>query len=439
MKNRPIGMALAVAFSVLWPMTTIAATDATARPNILLIIADDMGVEASKCYSLGKNQATMPNLEKLCASGLVFDKAYSAPVCSPTRATIMTGKYGFSTGVGAAIPARGADNGLSDEETSLFDVLSSTPYTSNLIGKWHLANSADDLTHPDRLGVSDYFGLISGGIPDYFNWQAVEHGKSVQITNYSTTELTDRSIGWIAKQKSPWFLWLAYNAPHTPFHVPPSNLHSAKDLKSDQASIDANPLPYYNAMLEALDTEVGRLLGTLSEEVRKNTVVIFIGDNGTPGQVSREFYGPKRSKGTIYEGGTHIPFVVQGPGFDQGRNAALVNTTDLFATIADLAGANSEAKDSMSLLPIVSGKTSGRVNAYVEHFTSQPGKGPDVYGWAMRDVRYKLVAPKDEAEMLFDLDKDPLEGTNLLGADASPEAVAKAAELKKAYSALHKP
>ena len=345
----------------------------------------------------------MPNIEKLCASGLVFEEAYSAPVCSPTRATIMTGKYGFKTGVGAAIPKDGGDNGLSDDATSLFDVLLSTPYRSNLIGKWHLASSPDDLTHPDRLGVSDYFGLISGGIPDYFNWQAVENGKRVQIENYSTTELADRSIKWIAKQESPWFLWLAYNAPHLPFHVPPSNLHSVKDLKSDKAAIEANPLPYYNAMLEAMDTEIGRLLGTLSEEVRQNTVVIFIGDNGTPGQVSREFYGPKRSKGTIYEGGTHIPFIVQGPGFDIGRNPALVNTTDLFATIADLAGAKSEAQDSMSLLPIVDGKTSGRDNAYIEHFSDQPGMPPDVFGWTMRDRRYKLFAPKDEAEQLFDL------------------------------------
>lgn len=442
MNTWSIGVALLVASGgvlPVWASAESVESVESAKPNILLIIADDMGVEASNCYSLGQTQAKMPNMEALCASGLVFEKAYSAPVCSPTRATIMTGKYGFSTGVGAAIPARGADNGLSDGETSLFDVLATTPYATNLIGKWHLANASDDLTHPSRLGVSDYFGLISGGIPDYFNWQAVEHGQRVQITRYSTTELTDRSINWIAQQKSPWFLWLAYNAPHTPFHVPPSHLHSAKGLNPDKAAIEANPLPYYNAMLEALDTEMGRLLGTLSEKVRKNTVVIFIGDNGSPGQITRGLYGPKRSKGTIYEGGTHIPWVVQGPGFEKGRHPALVNTTDLFATIAELAGAKSPATDSVSLLPIVQGKRLGRSTAYVEHFSNQPGMPPDVFGWAVRDQRYKLVAAKGEAEQLFDLDNDPLEKTDLLGWGASADAMAKAAELKRAYTSLRKP
>ncbi|MGO4910523.1 sulfatase-like hydrolase/transferase [Pseudorhodobacter sp. W20_MBD10_FR17] len=392
---------------------------AFAEPNILLIIADDMGVEASHCYSLGENQAKMPNIEQLCANGLVFDNAYSAPVCSPTRASIMTGKYGFRTGVGAAIPKDGGDNGLSDNETSLFDVLASTPYKSNLIGKWHLSSSFDDLTHPDRLGVSDYFGMLGGGVPDYFNWQAVENGKTVQIKNYATTELTDRSISWIAEQQSPWFLWLAYNAPHAPFHVPPSNLHSAKDLNPDKAAIDANPLPYYNAMLEAMDTEIGRLLGTLSEDVRKDTVVIFIGDNGTPGQVSRAFYGPRRSKGTIYEGGTHIPFIVQGPSFDKGRNPSLVNTTDLFATIADLAGVKSEAQDSISILPIVNGKSGPRDDAYVEHFSDLPSAPADVFGWAIREGDWKLVVEDGAEPKLYNIAVDPLEAVDLLADGAS--------------------
>lgn len=433
-----LALALASTLIVAGTLPLTASADTHAAPNILLVIADDMGLDASNCYDVGKSQANMPNIEKLCASGLVFDNAYSAPVCSPTRSTIMTGQYGFRTGVGAAIPKRNASNGLSPDETSLFDVLSSTPYSTNVIGKWHLASSNSDLNHPNELGVPDYFGLMSGGIPDYFNWQAVENGKLVQVTTYSTTELTNQSIDWISQQENPWFLWLAYNAPHAPFHLPPADLHTAHDLKADKSSVDANPLPYYNAMLEALDTEVGRMLDTLSTEVRENTVVIFIGDNGTPGQISRDFYGRKRTKGSIYEGGTHIPFIVQGPGFEHGRSPALVNTTDLFSTIAELAGATNEAPDSISLLPIVRGETSGRANAYIEHFSDSAGKRPDVFGWAMRDQRYKLVAAEDQQEELYDLDNDPLEKNNLLAGNSSASITAIAEELRKAYEDLRK-
>ena len=127
MKN--ITKALLIAASCI-PLLA-SANSSTTKPNVLLIIADDMGIDASHCYSLGENQAKMPNVEKLCSNGMVFEKAYSGPVCSPTRSTIMTGKYGFRTGVGAAIPKNGGTNGLADDETSLFDVLSTTNYKAN--------------------------------------------------------------------------------------------------------------------------------------------------------------------------------------------------------------------------------------------------------------------------------------------------------------------
>ena len=194
---------------------------AHANPNILLIIADDMGIDASRCYSLGDQQAPMPNVEAMCASGMVFDNAYAAPLCSPTRATILTGQYGFRTGVGTAIRRRGRARGLSADVTSLFDVLATTEYKANLIGKWHLAGAGTTLDHPAELGVPNYFGLIRGGTRDYWNWPAVENGENVRMNEYATTVFTDRAIDWIRAQDGPWFLWLAYNAPHAPFHLPP--------------------------------------------------------------------------------------------------------------------------------------------------------------------------------------------------------------------------
>lgn len=333
--------------------------------------------------------------------------------CSPTRATMMTGQYGVHTGVGAVIPRNGS-NGLSATAESLFDILEDTDYSTNLLGKWHLAGGEATLDHPAELGVSDYFGIFKGGIPNYSSWTAVQAGAEVNVEAYSTTEITNRAINWIGAQESPWFLWLAYNAPHAPFHLPPSELHSFDDLPNDKDAIDAAPLPYYQAMLESLDTEIGRLVGSLSPEALEDTVIVFLGDNGSPNQVTRGFYGDHAAKGTIYEGGTHVPFVVAGPGIQTGRTDGFVNTTDLFATIAGYAGIDEQTAESHDFRPLLSGETGTRDYIYVEHFSEEAPKRSDVFGWALREGAYKLVAEKGEAVELYNLDNDPLEAEDLL-------------------------
>ena len=397
------------------------ATPAAAQPNILLVIADDMGLDASNCYSVGQSQAPMPNLERLCAEGLVFENAYAAPVCSPTRATLMTGRYGFRTGVGTAITRRGG-SGLSTDETSLFDLLDETDYAKAIIGKWHLAPSPNDTNHPAELGVDDYFGLMSGGIRDYYDWTAVENGEQVNISGYSTSVLTDRAIDWVAqhsKSGDPWFLWLAYNAPHTPFHVPPADLHSAGDLIDNRRAIRQNPTPYFHAALEALDNEMGRLLTSMSDSERANTIVIFMGDNGSPRRVADPVYELRGAKGGLFEGGTHVPFVISGPGVQPGRTKALVNSTDVHATIASIAGVSSLAEDAVDFTSVLSGGDGSRSHVYVERFSDQPARRPGLYGWAIRDQRHKLVVLEDDQPMLFDLQEDPFEERNLLSGDVS--------------------
>jgi len=142
-----------------------------------------------------------------------------------------------------------------------------------------------------------------------------------------TTALTDKAIEWTSAQNDPWFLWLAYNAPHAPFHLPPQDLHTAGNLPTDKNSIDANRLSYYNAMLEAMDSELGRLLSSMTESVRNNTVILFVGDNGTPSSIARPVYGGQRAKGSIYQGGTNVPLIISGKGVVAGRSDALVNST----------------------------------------------------------------------------------------------------------------
>jgi arylsulfatase A-like enzyme len=416
--------------------TMLAPVAAIAQENMLLIIADDMGVDASLCYDLGNQQALMPNLEAMCANGVVFDNAYAAPVCSPTRATMMTGQYGFRTGVGGVIPQNGT-NGLDDGTPSLFDVLADAEYSANVIGKWHLAGSGSGNDHPDLLGVSDYFGFMRGATRDYFNWTGVEDGEDVQITEYTTTAFTNRAIDWIdAQDDDPWFLWLAYNAPHAPFHLPPADLHSFDDLPDDADAAAENPLPYYQAMLEALDTEIGRLMSSMSDEVRENTIVIFIGDNGSPNQVTRGFYGDHAAKGTIWEGGVHIPFIVSGAGIEAGRSDAFVNTTDIFATVADIAGTDVSTPDSFSFRAALSGGETARDYIYVEHFSDdEPGRS-DLFGWALREGAFKLVTPLGADPMLFNLETDPLEATDLLADGASPQETAAVASITARYEQL---
>jgi len=413
----------------------IATANLRAQPNVLLIIADDAGLDISRCYNVGTQQAPMPVLEHMCKTGMVFDHAYSAPVCSPTRATIMTGRYGFRTGIGAPIAKRGG-KGLSTNETTLFDILNTTDYASALIGKWHLASSITDYQHPADLGVEEYFAMMSGGVADYFHWEANDNGKKVRVSGYSTTVLTDRSIDWINSRQSPWFLWLAYNAPHTPFHLPPKELHSFDHLTDENNAISGNPLAYFNASLEALDTEIGRLLSSIPEDVRNNTYVIFIGDNGTPGKVARSLYGGNGAKGSIFEGGTHIPLIVTGPGVASGRTEALVNSSDLYATIASIAGVSSDAQDSIDFAPVLQGNAGQRAFAYVEHFSDGKKRGPDKHGWAIRDNRFKLVAEDGQPQRLYDLKTDPLETMDLLGGQSNEASRQKAGELESAAESI---
>lgn len=413
-------------------------TMANESPNVLLMIADDMGLDASRCYSMGNQQAKMPNLEALCKKGMVFENAYSAPVCSPTRATIMTGKYGFRTGVGAAIP-RDGKHGLSVNETSLFDLLEKSKYSSNLLGKWHLAGSEDGLDQPSKLDVPDYYGMYKGGVRDYFQWPAVTHGERVRVNTYSTTDLTNKAINWIENQEQPWFLWLAYNAPHTPFHLPPQNLHSAGQLSTDAQTIRQNPLPYYNAMLEALDTEIGRLLASMDKQTRENTIIMFIGDNGSPNQVTRDFYGDHAAKGTIYDSGTHVPFIVNGPKIKAGRNDSFVMTTDLFTTVANIAGVKVQTTDSYDFTATLYGGETARDYIYVEHFQEDKSgaKPKDLFGWAVREGQYKLLQADGANPALYDLKADPREQQDLLQDGQSAQEAKLLSQLQARYKQIH--
>ena len=249
-------------------------------------------------------QPNMPNLNQWLSSGVKFNNFWTYPTCTPTGGSILTGKYGFRTGV------QKVGDILSASENSLHQELKDSGYATGQFGKWHLSNDANQ---PNAMGIDNYAGIISGAVPSYTDLTLSTNGTNSEETTYTTTKLTDLAIDWIEKQDQPWFTWMAYNAPHSPFHLPPDSLHEQSSLLSDQASIYADPLPYYLASIGALDKEVGRLFNSLSEADRANTLIIFIGDNGSPGQVA-QVYNSRRVKGSIYQGGVNCPMIVSGAG-----------------------------------------------------------------------------------------------------------------------------
>ena len=352
------------------------------EPNILLIIADDMGIDAAPGYAEGNVKPNMPNYTSLMNSGLKFNNVWSAPTCTPTRATLLTGKYGIKSGVTKV------GNSISLSETSLQQYMASnggSAYETALIGKWHLSNGATD---PLSMGIDYWAGFLTGAFNSYTDWSFTDNGTTTNETEYITTKYTDLAIDWVDAQDKPWFLWLAYNVAHTPFHLPPSELHSQGNLSSDQASIDSNPEPYYMAALEAMDTEIGRLFDSMSEAQLANTIILFVGDNGTPARVAQAPFSNSKSKGTLYQGGINVPMIVSGKGVSRsGEEDALINTADLFATIANIAGSGAKAiNNSISFFDLLSS-----TNVSTKREVNYMDGSNDVGEFAVRDEIFKLI------------------------------------------------
>jgi arylsulfatase A-like enzyme len=408
-------------------------TPTESSPNILLIIADDMGLDASPGYNLGSVKPNMPNLQNMINTGLRFNNLWSYPTCTPTRSSIITGKYGFRTNV------MNVNDVLSTSETSIQQHIASNTgntYSTAVIGKWHLSM---DASHPTNMGIDYYAGLINGGVQSYWNWNFTENGQTSSSSEYATTKFTDLAIDWLDDQTKPWFLWLAYNAPHTPFHLPPNELHSQGVLPTDQASIDANPLPYYMAMLEAMDSEMGRLISSMTQEEKDNTVIIFIGDNGTPNQVVQE-YSSQRAKGSVYQGGVNVPMVVSGLDVSRMNQTedALINTTDLFTTVAEITGAGgSSINDSQSFMPLLTDANATKR----EYVYTEIGKDTGGFDYTIRNATHKYILFDNGSEALYNLVNNPLENPNLLNPAQLPlsasdstikdELTAKVAEIRQ--------
>ncbi len=399
---------------------------AKSQHNVILIIADDLGSDYCGFYENHLDTVAMPNVRRLLARGVRFRKAWSNPLCSPTRAGMLTGRYSFRTGVGDAIG--GSNSAVLDvNETTipkLLNIYSPNGIEKANIGKWHLQlpTPVSNYNNPALMGYDHYEGCFSGGVNSYTNWTKVKNGVASTVTNYATTETVNNAISWINTQPTtkPFFLWLAFNAPHTPYHLPPAGMYSNTSLSGTDADIAANPKKYFKAMVEAMDYQIGRLFDTLiSKNKWQNTDIIFIGDNGDEATVAQNTGG---AKGSIYQEGVSVPFIISGPSVvNPNRTSdALVNTQDLFATILELFGytnwqsqiSSTKPVDSKSILPILNNQsTTIRPWAFTEVFKSPTVSGD---GKAMRNLDYKLLKFDNGTEKFFNLTNDPNENTNLL-------------------------
>jgi arylsulfatase A-like enzyme len=404
------------------------------RPNILFILADDLGAESSSLYPdlynaaapSGHGQVSTPNLSALAARGIVFDTVWANPLCSPTRGTLVSGLYGHNTGVTTV------GNILPGSTTSIFELIAGLPsspsYSMAVFGKWHLGPlGAAGINHVVKeTGVPLYKGFLGSHITNYYSWTLDSSTGPSTVTNvYSTTLLTNFAIDFIANQKKgqPWFLYLPYNAPHGTapydgFQVPPKGLFTVDvgQRPAGSPTVFNGDIPVYQAIVQALDSEIGRLFRSMEEAGQlDNTVIIFMGDNGTPAPVKDSASRIRGAKGSVYEGGVRVPLVFAGPGVTRkGRDSHLITDSDIYATIASLAGAtlkNNSINNGYSIGPLLNSSeaATGRKYSFTELCANN---GAGMKQFAIRDERYKLLYNGQSWEM-FDLQKDPWETSDL--------------------------
>lgn len=425
------------AAAVLVGVAVGCARTPTLRPpppnNLMVVVLDDVGIDLVSAYGVGSLPAPMPTFDALAADGVLFERAYATPVCSSTRAALLTGRYGRRTGVGGVIGDVDPPFALPDAEVTLAEMLRSapTPYTSAAVGKWHLANqrSFGWAWHPLSQGFARFSGTpgnLGGGefgSFGYYDWIKDENGLVTSSKRYATTDTVDDAIRFARELPEPWMLYVAFNAPHPPFHSPPAALvHALPGNTLDPAELT-------RSVLEAADHEFGRLLASIDPAVRARTTIVWLGDNGTVGGAILPPSDPEESKSTLHEGGVHVPLVVSGAGVAAKgqRCGALVDVVDLFPTLAELAGVNLASipgpgggpvvLDGASLAPYLGdpGLPSQRRAIYAERFAPN-GPPPYTTDWrSVRDERYAMLWSGRDQVALYDLTlAPPTDGPDLL-------------------------
>lgn len=389
------------------------------RPHILYIMADDLGFADVGFHG---SDIRTPNLDRLAAGGAKLGQFYTQPMCTPTRAALMTGRYPLRYGLQTGVIPSGATYGLATDEFLLPQALKAAGYRTALVGKWHLGHG-DRKYWPAQRGFDSFYGPLVGEI-DHFKHEA--HGVTDWYRNnelvveegYDTHLLGSEAVRLVAGHdpKTPLFLYLAFTAPHTPYQAPQSYLDQYAHIKDPARRA-------YAAMITAMDDEIGKVVAALAARgMRDETLIVFHSDNG--GTRNKMFAGEgavsgdlppnnspyREGKGTLYEGGTRVVALANWPGRIQaGAPQGVMHVVDMMPTLAKLAGAQldrSKPLDGRDVWPALALGAAGRTEVV---YNVEPTQG------AVRDGKWKLVwhvvlPPKSE---LFDLDADPSETTDL--------------------------
>jgi arylsulfatase A-like enzyme len=406
----------------------IPAFPAEKRPNILVIVSDDHGY-ADAGFNGSKDIPT-PHLDALAKSGLRCTSGYvTHPFCSPTRAALLTGRYQqrFGHENNPTYKPNDASQGLPLTEKLLPSYLSAAGWKTGWVGKWHLGATPEHA--PWKRGFAESFGFIGGG-HHYLGWQPkneeyfiplVRDGKPVEVPEHITTRLGSEASAFIQRNAAePWFLYLAFNAPHTPHQPTPEELAKYSGVENPERR-------KYAAQIGLMDGAIGKVLQQLeSTGQRQRTLVFFFSDNGGP-LAKDPAAGPSNTplrggKGALYEGGVRVPFLISWPGnLPAGKDYdAPVSSLDVFATSLALAGVPMPTDvfhDGVNLIPFLKGEN--KESPHKDLFWRVGGGTAH----AIREGNWKLIRAKGKAPELYDLAADISESKDQ--AAAHPEVVAR--------------
>jgi len=388
------------------------------KPNFVLILADDLGYGDLGMH--GSKQIPTPNIDQLSKDGIVFTQAYvSSPVCSPSRAGLMTGKnqlsFGFDNNLFPAQPGFDPNFvGLPITETTLADKLKSLGYVNGLIGKWHLGEKAH--FYPTKRGFDEFWGFLGGGHdyftakPDGLNMESsIEcNYKTPELLSYITDDIGNESVDFIRRHKNePFFLFASFNAPHSPMQALEEDLKLFSRIEDELRRT-------YCAMVYRLDQNVGKIVQALRDEgLEQNTFIVFLSDNGGPqnaisnGSINAPLRGQKT---TVLEGGIRVPFIFKWPSkLKAGEKINdMVLSLDICPTFVEAAGGTISEEDhyrGVNVFPFLTGQTNK-----IPH-TSMEWKY--TVSAALRDGDWKLIRLPDRYPMLYHLADDISEQKDL--------------------------